>query len=353
MVFVRRALAISALLSLMSAAHAATLNSVQIGNWTAGAYSNDQTGEFSHCAAIASYKSGILMGFAVNRSYGWSMAFANPQWNLQVGSRYPIAFTVDQIPALNATAIAVKNIMVEVPLADSTALFNVFRRGYMLTVFGAGQTFQFNLTGTSQILPILVACVHNHLAPPPVQAANPFEPQVAPPSNVNAAVPPSSDDASSARETEATTLIANVLSQAAVSGFTIMNPADAKQLGADAAWRTPQEVGTVNVIAADSNLSAEDLNASVIDRDSKGCKGKFLSGSVSDETNTKILRLFTSCNSDGKTVMGLYSIFPRAGGGFYVFAVDGLDQQQSTGTQSTLRSTDAEIRAAAYKVVVK
>ncbi|XIA65443.1 hypothetical protein ACFIOY_03690 [Bradyrhizobium sp. TZ2] len=33
--------------------------SINVGNWKGGAYTNDQTGAFSHCAAGAQYASGI------------------------------------------------------------------------------------------------------------------------------------------------------------------------------------------------------------------------------------------------------------------------------------------------------
>ena len=33
--------------------------SINVGNWKGGAYTNDQTGEFTHCAAGAGYDSGI------------------------------------------------------------------------------------------------------------------------------------------------------------------------------------------------------------------------------------------------------------------------------------------------------
>jgi hypothetical protein len=34
--------------------------SISVGNWKGGAYTNDQTGSFSHCAAGAPYASGVF-----------------------------------------------------------------------------------------------------------------------------------------------------------------------------------------------------------------------------------------------------------------------------------------------------
>ena len=136
-------------------ADAATLSNTQVGNWFVGSYSDDQTGVFSHCAASTTYNSGIALLFSVNRNYNWNMGFESPNWKLQIQQNYPISFTVDNVPALSATAIAVGAMGVAVPLADSTALFGIFRRGKLLTVFGAGQVLQFALTDTSKVLPAL------------------------------------------------------------------------------------------------------------------------------------------------------------------------------------------------------
>lgn len=325
----------------------ATLSNTTIGNWLIGAYSNDQTGQFSHCAAGASYNSGLIMTFAVNRQYGWSLGLGNPEWVLRPNSRYPVAVTVDNIPALNATAVAIAPNQVEVPLADSVALFNAFRRGHTLKIYAAGRTFQFNLTNTSQVLPVLVACVHNHLAPSSVEATNPFE--ASPTTTLDGQ---SSASADSAREAEATSLIANILSQAGVSGFRIADVETAKKFNADAAWSADHEVGTVNVIAPDSKLSAEDINAIVIDRDAKACTGKFVSGSMSEDIGRNGLRLFTACASNNRSVTGMYSIIPRGSGGYYVLSIDG-EELPGQPSDDSLKNVDSEVRSAAYKVIEK
>jgi hypothetical protein len=37
-----------------------------VGNWAGGAFTNNQTGDFSHCAVSASYKSGVTMHASLN-----------------------------------------------------------------------------------------------------------------------------------------------------------------------------------------------------------------------------------------------------------------------------------------------
>ena len=77
----------------------------------------------------------------------------------------------------------------------------------------ADQVFQFNLTGTSQLLPVLLRCAMQNGNPE--IATNPFEGPVvskSKPTNTRA-----SDR--SAERAEATILAANLLSQAGIQGF--------------------------------------------------------------------------------------------------------------------------------------
>src|SRR5262245_36222932 len=168
-----------AVLALMSApATAAQISSFQVAGWRGGAYTNQAGNQFNHCAAAATYNSGIVVSFAVSRSYQWSMAFSHGSWRLTPGQSYDVAFTVDQASPLGARAIAISTNQVEVVLADSSQLFQRFRQGHQLRVAAAGQVFTFILTGTSQLLPTLLQCVRANLNPQPATApsvaANPF-----------------------------------------------------------------------------------------------------------------------------------------------------------------------------------
>lgn len=45
---------------------AGPFGSVNIGNWIGGAFSNDQTGAFSHCAATTPYANGVILVVSQN-----------------------------------------------------------------------------------------------------------------------------------------------------------------------------------------------------------------------------------------------------------------------------------------------
>jgi len=381
---------------------AATISDTHIGNWLVGAYSDDKTGAFSHCAASVQYNSGILMLLSIDREYKWSMGFATSNWNLTVGHEYPISFTVDQVQALEGTAVAVRTDMVRVPLADSAALFNTFRRGYMLRVFSADQRFEFILQGTNKVLPALLRCVKFELERSPQTVPGPeaglrspsggfqrFEPDggdagtrtdfahndtrtsdslddarkyapgdttrndsrtdVArndPPTNT----PPGT---SPVRQAEATTFLANVLRRADVPDYTMLSPQEAQRLSADAAWKTDKEFGTLTVVEPSSNQQPNDIAASLIQKDGRACGGKFLSGTRAEDAENKGTQIFTSCTTNNETVTGQYSIVPRPGGGYYVLSTVGEDQSQSSPDGRPVRNINADIRTAAYKLVVK
>src|SRR2546421_12852888 len=59
--------------------------SINVGNWHGGAYTNDKNGSFSHCAAGASYQSGIYFVVSVGEEYSWGIGFANENWQLKAG----------------------------------------------------------------------------------------------------------------------------------------------------------------------------------------------------------------------------------------------------------------------------
>jgi hypothetical protein len=377
---------------------AATISDTHIGNWLVGAYSDDKTGAFSHCAASVQYNSGILMLLAIDRSYQWSMGFATSNWHLTVGHEYPISFTVDNTQALDGTGVAVRTDMVRVPLADSAALFNQFRRGYMLRVYSADQKFEFVLSGTNKILPALLRCVKSELersSGPETGLHTPsggfqrFEPdggdagtrtdlarndtrpqdslgdarKYAPGDKThtdggtdiahNDAPTKTPPATSPVRQAEATTFLANVLRKADVPDYTMLSPQEAESLSADAAWKTDKESGTLNVYEPSSNIGPDEIAASLLQKDGRACGGKFISGTKSEDKENKGTQIFTSCTTNNQTVTAQYSIVPRPGGGYYVLGTLGADDSQSSPDGTPVRNLNADIRTAAYKLIVK
>ena len=151
-----------------------TLSTFSVGNWSGGAYSAPGSRDFDHCAGETLYDSGITLGFTVTNTFQWGMYFYNPAWKLTMGTSYPLAFAIDGSPPDTVTAIAYAYDAVDVPLAPDMALFDRFISGEQLKVEAAHESFLFNLTDTSQLLPDLLNCVHSYVGAAP-NPSNPFQ----------------------------------------------------------------------------------------------------------------------------------------------------------------------------------
>jgi hypothetical protein len=310
------------------------LYNFHVGSWSAGAYTKQNTRQFNHCAAAATYNSGIMMFFSVSRSFAWSMGFAHPAWRLTQGQSYDIAFTVDQATPIGARAIAIGPGQVEVPLADSTELFQRFRQGYQLRVAAAGQVLAFNLTGTSQVLPALLRCVQANLQPSGTTTvvANPF----AAPAPTNT---PASQGRPAAYRAEAVALVANILGSAGVVGFQI---AEGDNGFVDAAWRADRLFGMVRIEPKEPPAL---ISAGMIAVDAAGCRSKFASGSMPATGNNDLPRMFTKCGDGDQGYTVFYFILPRKAGGHYLIGTG------ASGSDEPARQVESDIRQATLKVV--
>jgi len=161
------AIALAALLGASTAAFAeGPFEPFQVGNWQAGAYTDDLTGKFFSCTALTGYNSGIVMVVTVDASLGWALGFAHPDWNLAEKETIPIELTFDSSRVFRvfgvATKVANKNNLVIVPMPANSLLIGMFRRAFVMTARAKGNLFQFSLKSTAQLLPALAQCAVNH-----------------------------------------------------------------------------------------------------------------------------------------------------------------------------------------------
>jgi S1-C subfamily serine protease len=133
--------------------------SITVGSWNGGAFTNNDDGSFSHCAAVATYKSGIHFVVVVSASLGWRLAFAHPDWKLTPGTTFPLAITFDGQAAFNLQGQPIDANLVGVDMPDNSKLIAQFRKAKVMTVFAQGNLFQFSLDHTADLLPSLVNCV--------------------------------------------------------------------------------------------------------------------------------------------------------------------------------------------------
>jgi S1-C subfamily serine protease len=133
--------------------------SINVGNWKGGAYTNDQTGAFSHCSAGTQYTSGIYFVVIIDNGGGWSLAFAHEKWSLTTGEAFPLVLTFDGQQPFNVHGVPIADKLVRVPMPVNSALIAQFRKAKAMTAYTQGQLFQFNLDQTAQSLPALANCV--------------------------------------------------------------------------------------------------------------------------------------------------------------------------------------------------
>src|SRR5258706_16427705 len=107
---------------------AGPLGSIRVGQWGGGAYTNDATGAFSHCAAAVPYLSGIVLIVGMGANHQWTLGFAHPAWNLTPGESIPIGLTFDGREQYNVFGPAQTPSFGQGLMRQNPALLNQFRK---------------------------------------------------------------------------------------------------------------------------------------------------------------------------------------------------------------------------------
>jgi S1-C subfamily serine protease len=145
-------------LAIASGAGAAgPFGSIHIGGWSGGAYTDDKTGAFSHCAAGTDYANGISVIVGQNANASWLIGFASHAFRLTPGETFPIDLTFDGQPQARVFATAYSADFVSAIMPPNVA--RDFRKSSLMVAVAKGGTYQFNLTTTGPLLPALANCV--------------------------------------------------------------------------------------------------------------------------------------------------------------------------------------------------
>ncbi|PDT88528.1 serine protease [Bradyrhizobium sp. Y36] len=155
-----RSLVIASLLQVgvAGAAHAAgPFGSVNVGNWIGGAFSNDQTGAFSHCAATTPYANGVILVVSQNAAGTWSLAFASPGYRFNKGENAAIDLTFDgqEQARLYATAYQSNMLTAIMPLN----VVRTFQKASLMVATAGRAVLNFDLTSTGPVIAALANCV--------------------------------------------------------------------------------------------------------------------------------------------------------------------------------------------------
>lgn len=290
----------------------------QLGLWSGGAYTNDQTGTFSHCGASVGYHSGILMLVTINRSFGWALGFYSPEWNLVPKTQIPVELHFDDGPTFNAVATVLLPKLAQITMPDNSRLINTFRFALQMSATAQGQSFLFNLTATSKLMVQLADCVRTSLAletgrsPGMPAGAAGLHPQPAMPNHTQETI---------LEETQLATnfLLAAQLPKAHLLG---RNEIPVQLASYGAVWKADDAIGAVKIYLPQAGLIGLDLASQIIAGDAQSCRGKFASARYSELIdNDVVFRAVTSCSDSEHETEAQYFIAPRSGGGFVGFSV--------------------------------
>src|SRR5262249_30343540 len=117
-----RLLTVLGLCASAAIARAAPLEEFDVNGRIVGAYSDNRTGQFTHCATSVPFRSGTTLFFHLGRNYLWSMGLHNPQWRNTPGNTIDLIYYIDTGPQTRVRAQVTTLGLVSVPLPDSKAL---------------------------------------------------------------------------------------------------------------------------------------------------------------------------------------------------------------------------------------
>ena len=147
-----------------SANAAGPIRGFQAGLWTGGAYTDDRTGDFTHCSAGVAYDSGINMFILVTGDHRWWLGFINPRWSFVPNAKMPVELRFDEGPRLAMTATVPSRLIVLVPLPSDPRVIDRLGRSAELVLVAEGRSFFFQLSGTPVVTAELKTCVQKSLA---------------------------------------------------------------------------------------------------------------------------------------------------------------------------------------------
>ncbi|MGW1426162.1 S1C family serine protease [Bradyrhizobium manausense] len=130
---------------------------VNVGNWIGGAFSNDETGAFSHCAATAPYANGVILVVSQNAAGTWSLAFASPGYHFTKGENAAIDVIFDgqEQARLFATAYQPNMLTAVMPLN----VVRTFQKASLMVATAGRAVLNFDLTSTGPVIAALANCV--------------------------------------------------------------------------------------------------------------------------------------------------------------------------------------------------
>ncbi|AMA60956.1 S1C family serine protease [Bradyrhizobium sp. CCGE-LA001] len=141
-----------------SAQAAGPFGSVNVGNWIGGAFSNDETGAFSHCAATTPYANGVILVVGYNSVGTWTLAFASPNYRFKQGENAAIDVIFDGQEQARLFATANQPNMLTSVMPPNVV--RTFQKASLMVATSGRTVLNFNLASTGPVVTALANCVN-------------------------------------------------------------------------------------------------------------------------------------------------------------------------------------------------
>ncbi|KYH02906.1 serine protease [Bradyrhizobium sp. DOA1] len=141
-----------------SAQAAGPFGSVNVGNWIGGAFSNDETGAFSHCAATTPYANGVILVVGYNSVGTWTLAFASPNYRFKQGENAAIDVIFDGQEQARLFATANQPNMLTSVMPPNVV--RTFQKASLMVATSGRTILNFNLASTGPVVTALANCVN-------------------------------------------------------------------------------------------------------------------------------------------------------------------------------------------------
>jgi len=130
------------------------------GNWEGSAFFDGRT--FSHCAMLASYKTGWDVMFSIDADYVVNLGFQHDDLTLKKGDEADFVMQVDNSPKITRTFTALSRTMFATEFTDRKGWFQALQRGLYLKLDVGDHVESFSLAGTNAALDRLLKCVDTY-----------------------------------------------------------------------------------------------------------------------------------------------------------------------------------------------
>jgi S1-C subfamily serine protease len=144
--------------TIISVAHAAgPFGTIHVGAWNGGAYTDNATGAFSHCAAGSEYANGVSLIVSQTTSNAWLLGFGSSAFHFTKGDMVPIDVTFDGQSQARLFATANSAVLISAILPPNVA--RTLQKSSLMVAVARGTPLQFNLNSAGPLLAALANCV--------------------------------------------------------------------------------------------------------------------------------------------------------------------------------------------------